>query len=76
MDSEGHLYRISDPEAQKKFMDNLRLVTPERARELKLTEVNRPLTPYERTTAKIGRNSPCGCGSGIKFKKCCYGKTA
>ncbi len=24
---------------------------------------------------KIGRNDPCPCGSGRKFKKCCYGKT-
>lgn len=23
---------------------------------------------------KIGRNEPCGCGSGKKFKKCCEGK--
>ena len=23
---------------------------------------------------KIGRNSPCPCGSGKKFKKCCLGK--
>ncbi len=22
---------------------------------------------------KIGRNSPCPCGSGLKYKKCCYG---
>jgi hypothetical protein len=22
--------------------------------------------------AKVGRNNPCPCGSGIKFKKCCY----
>lgn len=21
---------------------------------------------------KIGRNMPCPCGSGLKFKKCCY----
>lgn len=21
---------------------------------------------------KIGRNDPCGCGSGKKFKRCCY----
>ncbi|MCH8904809.1 MAG: SEC-C domain-containing protein [Bacteroidetes bacterium] len=21
--------------------------------------------------AKIGRNSPCPCGSGTKYKKCC-----
>ena len=23
---------------------------------------------------KTGRNDPCPCGSGLKFKKCCYGK--
>jgi hypothetical protein len=25
---------------------------------------------------KIGRNDPCPCGSGKKYKKCCYGKSA
>jgi Protein of unknown function (DUF1186)/SEC-C motif len=24
-----------------------------------------------RTTPKVGRNEPCPCGSGMKFKKCC-----
>ena len=23
---------------------------------------------------KVGRNDPCPCGSGLKFKKCCFGK--
>ena len=23
---------------------------------------------------KTGRNAPCPCGSGLKFKKCCIGK--
>lgn len=27
--------------------------------------------PYTRTTPKVGRNDPCSCGSGKKFKKCC-----
>jgi hypothetical protein len=27
-----------------------------------------------RRTERIGRNDPCPCGSGKKFKKCCYGK--
>lgn len=22
-------------------------------------------------TGKVGRNDPCPCGSGLKFKKCC-----
>lgn len=25
---------------------------------------------------KVGRNDPCPCGSGLKYKKCCYGKPA
>ena len=27
--------------------------------------------PYVRSAAKVGRNDPCPCGSGKKFKKCC-----
>ena len=27
--------------------------------------------PYRRETPKVGRNDPCPCGSGRKFKKCC-----
>ncbi|MBC7816752.1 MAG: SEC-C domain-containing protein [Planctomycetaceae bacterium] len=27
--------------------------------------------PFHRTMSKIGRNEPCPCGSGKKFKKCC-----
>jgi hypothetical protein len=26
---------------------------------------------YSRRVAKIGRNAPCPCGSGKKYKKCC-----
>ena len=27
--------------------------------------------PYVRDQPKVGRNEPCVCGSGKKFKKCC-----
>ena len=27
--------------------------------------------PVQRTSKKVGRNAPCPCGSGKKFKKCC-----
>lgn len=30
-----------------------------------------PSTPFVRDKPKIGRNDPCSCGSGKKFKKCC-----
>ncbi|MDD6087839.1 MAG: YchJ family protein [Desulfovibrionaceae bacterium] len=27
--------------------------------------------PYRRESPKVGRNDPCPCGSGKKYKKCC-----
>jgi hypothetical protein len=29
--------------------------------------------PYVRAEPKVGRNDPCPCGSGKKYKKCCMG---
>jgi uncharacterized protein len=29
------------------------------------------VTTFRRTAPKIGRNDPCPCGSGKKFKQCC-----
>ena len=29
------------------------------------------VTTFRRTAPKIGRNDPCPCGSGRKFKQCC-----
>ncbi len=47
-------------------------------RELKRTQVANPTmtnadrqTTVQRTVKKIGRNDPCPCGSGKKYKKCC-----
>ncbi len=41
------------------------------------TQISMPLMPprSDRPSPKIGRNEPCPCGSGKKFKKCC-GKAA
>ena len=37
-----------------------------------LTDLERKLNPPVRhEVRKIGRNEPCTCGSGKKFKKCC-----
>jgi preprotein translocase subunit SecA len=30
-------------------------------------------SPIKNTTPKTGRNEPCPCGSGKKYKKCCGG---
>lgn len=59
MDDKGNLY--FDP-------------SPELVAKKRLTVVRRALAPGEVRAGKIGRNAPCGCGSGAKFKKCCYGK--
>ena len=39
-----------------------------------LEEYVEPQEPFVREQEKVGRNDPCPCGSGKKFKKCCMGK--
>ena len=34
-----------------------------------------PQSPIKRESPKVGRNDPCVCGNGRKYKKCC-GKNA
>jgi len=38
-----------------------------------ITDLERLLNPPKPQIAekKVGRNDPCPCGSGIKYKKCC-----
>jgi len=38
-----------------------------------ISDVERLLNPViiKRDKPKVGRNDPCPCGSGLKFKKCC-----
>lgn len=33
-----------------------------------------PKKPFVREEPRVGRNDPCICGSGKKYKKCCMGK--
>jgi uncharacterized protein len=37
-------------------------------------EQQMPLAKGEPASPKTGRNDPCPCGSGLKYKKCCLGK--
>jgi SWIM/SEC-C metal-binding protein len=43
-----------------------------------ISDAERALSPPEpvRALPKAGRNDPCPCGSGKKFKKCCDGLPA
>jgi preprotein translocase subunit SecA len=38
-------------------------------------DVSEKIEPYRRGDEKVGRNDPCPCGSGKKYKKCC-GRTS
>jgi len=38
--------------------------------ELRRTEPQKRIIIQEKTK-KVGRNDPCPCGSGLKYKKCC-----
>ena len=46
-----------------------KVLTDERRKEL--YKAQRRSSTVVRTEAKVGRNDPCPCGSGKKFKKCC-----
>jgi uncharacterized protein len=37
---------------------------------LDAADISRPRTPVERAAPKVGRNDPCPCGSGRKYKQC------
>ncbi len=45
------------------------LMDPESSR-----EAQAPLVQHTPHKLKVGRNDPCPCGSGKKYKKCCYNK--
>ena len=53
---------------QRRRLDRLQASRPEQPGEGVLR--HEPV-PYRRVTPKVGRNDPCPCGSGKKFKKCC-----
>ena len=48
---------------------------PERSEDHSPAPDPRPPTPAREARPKTGRNDLCPCGSGIKFKRCCLGKT-
>ena len=71
-ESEKHTYQVKDRDLRTleavcvqheiDHLNGMRIL--DRAQELTI----------KRTTPKIGRNEPCPCGSGRKYKKCCIKK--
>jgi uncharacterized protein len=58
-----------------KFMDSLVLAADETFRKVRRETLSptAPTSPASFTT-RVGRNEPCPCGSGKKYKKCCIGQ--
>lgn len=59
---------------QKRLIAEIRQKGPPPQRRLRevinAASVAARVAPIARQTAKVGRNDPCPCGSGVKFKKC------
>ena len=58
---------VSDPEYMSAMTDMLSGMKPKEINHL----LNGTPEPYINPYKGIGRNDPCPCGSGLKFKKCC-----
>ena len=63
-----------DEQAMQRYMVeyNLRLMGRKLSAQPDLRDLSPPI-PIIEQSPKIGRNAPCPCGSGRKYKKCCGG---
>ena len=65
-------HRVDRAEADKLRDAIVPNVTAIHAHWLRLREsAIAPLVPFRREAPRVGRNDPCTCGSGRKYKKCC-----
>ena len=55
--------RLGLQDAEGPFLEAVASADTERVR-------SGPLDPFVHAAAKVGRNDPCSCGSGKKYKKC------
>ena len=69
---------LSDKSKLTKFLNSmmgkpLPKLEDEDDEEEETLEIERPdnIIPFVRKAEKVGRNDPCTCGSGKKYKKCC-----
>jgi SWIM/SEC-C metal-binding protein len=54
------------------------IATLDPSQEPDVSEINQVLGLVSKSSSplKIGRNDPCSCGSGKKYKKCCWQKAS
>lgn len=74
---QGMVARIQEDTVRYLFKIRLTAQAPQRRSAVRNVtaggDSDRPQQPYRRQGKKIGRNDPCPCGSGKKYKKCCGG---
>jgi len=75
----GHVQTLERTQAILAMCDNrgwIALIGIEPDKPEDISEVQRLMNPPKPKQAgpKVGRNDPCPCGSGKKFKKCCMAK--
>ena len=72
LDDVDNLIKLENPEI---ILDSLRDSLKDNAVEYTMSyssnSSTKTQTVRQRVSTKIGRNKPCPCGSGNKFKKCC-----
>jgi len=68
-EEEGEEHSIR--ESSKFLKENGRWTYSEKQSTIHKKVHNEPQQPVVRDSPKVGRNDPCPCGSGKKFKKCC-----
>jgi len=78
MEKMKKLWAKAEDEMHKNMLDNLKAQMPKPNKESEERFIKEMIIPptkkqMERKPPRIGRNEPCPCGSGKKFKKCCLG---
>lgn len=60
----------------QEIVDKLNLLMAKKKEEQAERErlAHTPRQPFVREEPRVGRNDPCPCGSGKKYKKCCMNK--
>jgi len=74
MQAEADGVDTEDEQAMQRYIAeyNLRLMEESLSAQPDLGDLSPPM-PIVEKSPKIGRNAPCPCGSGRKYKKCCGG---
>ena len=73
--SNWHYYREKYDEAYREEQERQKEDRLSHLSDASLPDYSYPRTEtVKREGKKVGRNDPCPCGSGKKYKKCCWGK--